>query len=192
MDKLFKNFLRWGQEYRTRKFSRVGKFFLKIGISANLMTTISLVFGLLAVYFLFSNHFLFALFVLLHLIADALDGVIARVSIPSKFGEYYDHIGDGLITLLALIKIGWFTQEYFVYIISGLFSLAQGIYFLSKCKAPVLFTRTITLLLLVLYLPAVIPLTSSLISITYLANGVVAVYSLARQLQYYRMSRRMV
>ena len=173
------------REWRQKTFSSVGPFFLNLGITANMMTFMALLFGLAAVYFLFENHSLFILFVILHLLADGIDGIIARTATPTVFGSYFDHIADQSITVLVIVKIGWFLQDYFAYIAAFLFLLTQVIHFISKRKAPALFTRTLTLFILLFYVPSVAAITSFLPTLAYLITGVVSVYSLARQLQYY-------
>ena len=54
------------------------KILKKAGITPNIASAISLFFGLLAVYFLFSDDYLFTVFILLHLLFDKFDGVMAR------------------------------------------------------------------------------------------------------------------
>jgi len=173
------------REWRQKTFSGLGPFFLKLGITANMMTFMALLFGLAAVYLLFENNLLFILFALLHLLADGIDGIIARTATPTVFGSYFDHIADQSITVLVIVKIGWFLQDYFAYVAAFLFLFTQAIHFISKRKTPVLFTRTLTLLMLLFYVPSVVPITTSLPTLAYLITGVVSVYSLARQLQYY-------
>lgn len=176
--------------YRSNKFSGLGKFFLKLGISANLMTGFSFLSGLLAVFFLFSNYNLFVLFAFLHLLADGLDGVIARVSKITTFGKYFDQITDGIVGLLILVKIGMYTGDYLGYLVAGLYLLAQGVFFLSHGKAPVLFTRTLSVILVALYLPGIIPFTEYALILILLINGVATLYSLARQLQWFILSKK--
>ena len=177
------------RDYRSTHFSFLGTFFLRRGLSANRMTFLGSLFGIGAVYFLFQNYFLFLLFALFHLLADGLDGIIARVSKPTRFGLYFDYLSDGLIAVLILIKIGWFISDYYAYIVAALAVLAQVIHVQSKMKAPVLFTRTLTLVLVALYLPALIPITTYILPLTYLTTGVASLYSLARQLQWYISKR---
>lgn len=110
-----------------------------------MLTFFSLLSGLLAVYWLFSNYSLFVLFAVLHLIFDALDGVVARISKndSSPFGKYFDQGSDSIVTILAVLKVGWYLQDLYAYIIAGLFFLTAVIYFLSRCQAPIIFMRTV-------------------------------------------------
>lgn len=173
------------REFRSKKFFKIGKFFLKMKISANIMTGFSFFCGVLAVIFLFQNHGLFLLFAIFHLVADALDGVIARVSKTTLFGEYFDHICDSLIVFFILTKIGLYFHDYLAFIVAGLYFLYQTIYFFSRCRAPIIYTRTLTLILLTFYIPGIISLSAHLLLVALLVNGVVSLYSLARQLQYF-------
>ncbi len=162
------------REFRSRNLNKIGWFCLKLGISANIATTISLILGLVSVYFLFDNQALFVLFAILHLIADGMDGVIARVSMTTKFGKYYDYITDNLVvSMLFLIKLWLQVDDYYVLIVIGLYVLYHIIYILSKLEYPILFCRLMLIILLALNLP----------TLAYLAVGVVSAYTLAMQLQ---------
>ena len=174
-----KRFLEKFREKRTVYFQSWGQFFLRLGITANIMTVISLLAGLGAVYFLFENNLLFIILGILHLIADGLDGVLARLSTPTKFGEYFDYGTDRTITFLALIKIAWFINPY-AYLVALLFLLTNIFYITADLKSPILFTRTIMIGLLILQLP----------SLAYIIVGIVSVYSLAVQVQWFVERRR--
>ncbi|MDP3639639.1 MAG: CDP-alcohol phosphatidyltransferase family protein [Nanoarchaeota archaeon] len=162
---------RW-RRYRSQKLSWMAEPLVRAGIPASVVTLASFLLGLAAVFFLFTNHFLFVLFSIFHLLADALDGMVARITKPSPFGKYLDYTSDQLIALLLLVRIAGELQDYFVILVILLFSAAQLVYFLSKFTAPVLFARTLVLLFLAIQQP--IP--------AYLSAGVVALYSLAVQL----------
>ena len=172
------------RNYRQRKLLSVGTFLANRGLTANLLTGFSLLFGLLSVYFLFEQQVLFILLALLHLAADALDGVIARATKETSFGKYFDYGVDRLVTLLFLLKIGFFLQDYYAYLIAGIFVVAQLIYIFSQFRAPIVFTRTVLLLILFFYSP-VYALTAGLPIIAYLVTGAASLYSLARQLQWF-------
>jgi len=165
----------WFRELKSKKLKEVGRFFLKIKISANLMTTVSFLSALLAVYFLFDNYWLFFLFGAIHFLADGLDGVIARVAGETKFGQYYDYFTDRLAEFLLILKVGFYLNDYYAFIALGIFVLVQIIHLQSKLKSPLFFTRSFVLLFLALQLPV----------IAYLITGAGAVYSLARQLQWF-------
>jgi phosphatidylglycerophosphate synthase len=178
------------KKYRDLKLRSLGLSLRKLRISANFMTTLAFLFGLLAVYFLFRSYWLFFLFVFFHLLADALDGVLARLSQETSFGHYYDHLTDRLVTLFILLKIGWYLQDYYVYVTISLFILAQLVYTLSKFTSPILFTRTLTLLLLLFLHPSLANYSILVLTLTYLTTGVASAFSLAKQLQWY-FERRM-
>jgi len=77
----------------------------KLGVHPNQITALGFLWALLAVYFLFNNHFLFVLFSLFNFISDILDGTLARISkINNPSGKYLDAISDALFGVLLLIK----------------------------------------------------------------------------------------
>ena len=170
--------------FRDRTFASIARFLLDKGISAMFMTTISLLGGLAAVYFLFQNHLYFTLFSVLHLTADALDGVMARQSIKTEFGKYFDYGTDRIVTFLLIIKIGWLFSDSYAYFAAGLLVIVNVIYIISRFTAPIVFTRTITVLLLMGYLPELVTVTAYFPTLAYLVTGVASAYSLARQVQW--------
>ncbi len=186
MDRFHQKFIANFQKYRSQHWDSVGRVLHKLKISAHLLTFFSLLSGLLTVYFLFSHYFLFVLFALLHLLFDALDGVVARISKndSSLLGKYFDQGSDSLVTILAVLKVGWYLQDLYAYLIAGLFFLAVIIYFLSRCQAPIIFMRTATLLILMVTAYPSFPFQTEILTFGYLVAGSVTVYSLARQLQF--------
>lgn len=77
----------------------------KLGVHPNLLTAFGFLWALLAVYFLFNNHFLFVLFSLLNFISDILDGTLARISkINNPAGKYLDAFSDAFFGVLLLLK----------------------------------------------------------------------------------------
>lgn len=173
------------QDFKSKRFAGIGKFFLKIHISADIMTAISFLLGLGAVYFLFKNHFVYIILAILYLLADGIDGIIARQTKPTAYGKYLDAIiVDGTITVLILAKIDWFLNDYYGYIIAGMYLLSLCIFGISQLKAPMLFTRTITIIGAMLYFSSV-PATAYLLVLNYLTSGVAAAWSLALQLQWF-------
>lgn len=148
------------------------------------MTAFSLLLGLASIYFLFQQYFLFMLWGIFHLLADAFDGVIASIKGESTFGQYFDSVTDNLVALLLVIKIGYFLQDYYAYLVAGLYLLTQLIYLFSRMTAPIFFGRSVGLITLFLYVPAFLSITSFLPTLVYLFMGVISLYSLARQLQW--------
>lgn len=70
--------------------------FKKMGHTPNMITTWSLFFGLLSVYFLYKGYiYWFALAYSISYFFDCMDGHFARkYKMTSKFGDWYDHIKD--------------------------------------------------------------------------------------------------
>ncbi len=82
-------------------------FFKRTGHTPNMITTYSLITGLLACYAIYKNNI--ALFIPLFLISyffDCFDGFFARkYKMTSKFGDYYDHIKDAFVYVILIIII---------------------------------------------------------------------------------------
>ena len=78
--------------------------FYKIGLTPNMVTTLSIVFGLMAAYAIMQDRLGLAAFCwLIAYYLDCVDGKLARkYQMVSKFGDLYDHIGD-LLKLIAVI-----------------------------------------------------------------------------------------
>jgi len=171
--------------HRSKKLEKIGTLLVKTGITANHLTALSFLSGLLTIYFLFVEYYLFVLFALLHLLFDAFDGVLARLTKPTTAGKYVDLISDSLVTVLALVKVGWFLQEFYAYIAAGLFLGALAVHLLSKLSAPIFFMRTATLLVLIIATNPAFPFTKILLTVGYLTAGGVSLFSLAKQLQWF-------
>jgi hypothetical protein len=84
-------------------------FFHKLNFSPNDITTLSLIFGILSIYFLYKNNLV--LFIVLYIISyffDCFDGFYARkYKMVTKFGDIYDHVKDisvgvGIIIVLII------------------------------------------------------------------------------------------
>ena len=102
----------------------ISPFFKCLNFTANDITSLSLLFGLIAVYLLYTNNFIYcAISYLISYLFDVMDGYYARkYNITSKFGDLYDHIKDIFIGILLysllLYKVNKYNKEYlFVYII---------------------------------------------------------------------------
>ena len=161
----------WSRNFRTKKMEPLARFFFKIKITANRMTLLSLLSGILSVYFLFNNHYLFILFGILHLFGDSMDGIIARVSKPHKYGRYFDLISDRIVALLLLLKIAYTLQDYYAYLAAILLVITHSIHFFTKLNYKALYSRTLVLIVLMFNLPV----------LAYLTAGVVSLYSLGLQ-----------
>lgn len=79
--------------------------FYKIGFTANGITTLSLITGLLSIYFIYKHQYkLGGIFWLLQYFFDDMDGLYARkYDMVTKFGDTYDHVKDALIYILLII-----------------------------------------------------------------------------------------
>ncbi len=173
------------RNYLLRWFKPAGSFLAKQGLSANMVTTLAFLLGLSAVYFLFKSHFWFVLLGILHLIADGLDGWVARSSKVTVFGRYYDLISDRMITFLCLIKIALYLEDYYVYIVLAIFVATMLIYFLSKLEYPVVFVRS-GMVIALMFAPLGYEI---MLTLTYLVVGAFLLYSLTLQFQYWIRSR---
>lgn len=81
------------------------KYFRLINLTPNFFTTLSLIFGLLTVYNIYNQSYLYsAVFYFFSYICDVIDGNYARTfNLVTIFGDYYDHISDLVINILILI-----------------------------------------------------------------------------------------
>lgn len=76
---------------------RQGKTVARLGLSADMVTLIGLVFGLAAAAAIASGYYLLALVpLLLSRLADGLDGAVARATRRTDFGGYLDIVCDFL------------------------------------------------------------------------------------------------
>ncbi len=78
--------------------------YLRLGFSANIITTFRLILGALSIYFIYQYQFILSsLFWALGYFADCLDGYVARkYNHATIFGDYYDHITDKLLLVILL------------------------------------------------------------------------------------------
>jgi len=85
----------------------VSPTFYKLGFNANGITTLSLIFGLLSIFFLYKGSiYLFMISYSISYFFDCMDGYFARrYKFVSKFGDYYDHIKDVTVFIGILIVI---------------------------------------------------------------------------------------
>jgi phosphatidylglycerophosphate synthase len=79
--------------------------FKEAGMTPNMITTISLVFGLLTCYLYYKSYYVSAgLSYIVSYFFDTMDGYFARIyDMGSVFGSYYDSISDNVVVLLLLI-----------------------------------------------------------------------------------------
>ncbi|PIN73207.1 hypothetical protein COV20_03170 [Candidatus Woesearchaeota archaeon CG10_big_fil_rev_8_21_14_0_10_45_16] len=178
----FTGTIRRNRQARSRKLSSLGKFLLSLGLNANILTTLSLISGLLSIYFLFSHYWYFLLFAVIHLLFDALDGVVARVSKETSFGRYFDLAVDNVIAVLLFVKAGWYLGSIYPYLAAVLYLISILIYLLSRLQSPILFVRTFALIFLFVVLFPGFPYLTGSLTIGSLVGGLVSVYSLVMQM----------
>ena len=163
---------------------------MRLKVHPNAVTFLGIIFAFLASYYFAQHYYLFAIFILLHFLADSLDGTLARATKKENvFGEYFDLIADRLAEFFLLIAIYFVLLDYYVIIILGLFILVQLVFFSCKTKTPMVFSRTwlgITLFLI----PPVTSLVPFILSyklaltLTYLVHGSFSLYIIILQIQY--------
>jgi len=84
---------------------KVSPAFRAMKMTPNAITFMSLIFGILSIYCLYTNHIIaFSIFYLISYFFDCLDGYYARkYKMTSKFGDYFDHIKDVLVFIGLLV-----------------------------------------------------------------------------------------
>ncbi|HLC81156.1 MAG TPA: CDP-alcohol phosphatidyltransferase family protein [Candidatus Nanoarchaeia archaeon] len=184
MDKYIWNIINQFKELRTARLSRIASYLISTGITAHHLTLLSLLCGILAAYFFLANWWLLALFGVLHLIFDGLDGVVARLATETTAGKYFDLAADSITAILILIKMGWNFNDYFSYVVAGLYTLSLLFYFMARLTTVFIPVRTLILLSAII---STLPLFDSpslfVITAAYLITGICSLYALARQLQ---------
>ena len=87
--------------------NRLCPFFYKTGHTPNMITTYSLIMGVLSCYFLWKGQVvLFGICYAISYFFDCMDGHFARkYKMTSKFGDMYDHIKDVAVYLILIIVI---------------------------------------------------------------------------------------
>lgn len=83
---------------------RLCPYFYSLNHTANMITTYSLIAGLLSCFFLYKKQLvLFAIWYFISYFFDCFDGHYARkYNMTSDFGDMYDHIKDYLIIIIIL------------------------------------------------------------------------------------------
>ena len=188
MDKYHDKLVTWTRIFRTKKLMNLAKKVAKLGVTANHITTLSLITGITAIYFLYDSYLYFLIFSILHLFLDGFDGVLARVTTTTTTGQYYDTISDNIISFLIIVKTALLIQDNYVYLVLALFFFSILFHLLSKLQAPVIFIRTSSLIGLWIFSHPTFPYLTQTLTAGYLIIGTLALYSLARQLQWYTNS----
>ena len=87
----------------------VAKLFISIGVSANMVTTLSNIFALTAILSLIklSNHWVFPILWFVSMLLDLCDGMVARLSgSASHTGNFYDKVSDQVKIIGVFLAIG--------------------------------------------------------------------------------------
>ena len=84
-------------------------FYYELGMTPNMITTLSILFGLITAYQIIHNNFGYAtIAIILSYYLDSVDGKLARqYNMVTQFGDLYDHLGDYckiVIIMYALFK----------------------------------------------------------------------------------------
>jgi phosphatidylglycerophosphate synthase len=84
---------------------KISPAFRHINLTANHITTLSLIFGIIALVFLYHRKFFaFAITYYISYFFDCMDGFYARkYNLVSKIGDYYDHIKDIIVALGIMV-----------------------------------------------------------------------------------------
>ena len=84
---------------------RFNPYFKSLNFTPNMITTISLLFGIgLNIAYYHNYYYLAAFLLIISYFFDCMDGNYARkYDMQSKFGDYYDHFKDWLVLLIFLI-----------------------------------------------------------------------------------------
>lgn len=189
MIKGYYEFIEKTRTWRSRILEPVGNGLVWVGFTANFVTFLSLLTGLTALYYLFSNYIAFVLLAIVHLFFDGIDGVVARLNKVTEWGKYFDIGTDSLISILAVFKVGWYLSDLYASIIGVLFTIGVIIHLYSKFKAPLIYIRTVSLIVLMIVGIPGFPWEVQLLTMGYLVVGVLTLFSLGKQLQYFVSSR---
>lgn len=86
-----------------------------IGMNPNMITTLSNVACIITILLLLnSNYYLAAFFVLVSYYFDCMDGHMARkYNMVTVFGDYYDHISDGVKIYALLVTLYYINKDKF-------------------------------------------------------------------------------
>ena len=84
-------------------------YFRSLGATPNILTGISGIFGLLAVYFAYkSEYILTAIFYAISYIFDCFDGNFARTyDMVTEFGDWFDHVKDVTVVFLLVLVLSF-------------------------------------------------------------------------------------
>lgn len=97
----------WIRKHIQGYLQSAGFFFYQKGLFPNVMTFFAILFGLSSALLIIYHCFYMAFaFILLHRIADGLDGAIAHYHKRSDFGGALDNIGDFVVNAAIIAAFG--------------------------------------------------------------------------------------
>ncbi|PIR55563.1 hypothetical protein COU74_00290 [Candidatus Peregrinibacteria bacterium CG10_big_fil_rev_8_21_14_0_10_36_19] len=121
------------KSFKNQKLEKVAYFLKeKLHLTANKITALSFVSGLFAFAYLFSNHFLFIVFIILSLVFDIFDGAVARLEHKGDEGWIIDRTSDRLVTLLILLKITVYSFSFIPAVLLIIFMVVTAFIFYQK------------------------------------------------------------
>ena len=98
---------------------KVTPYLKKLNFTPNIITTIGNIFGVLGIYYLYINKFIqSSILYFMRYICDCMDGFYARkYNMVTKFGDWYDHCSDMIITIIYLLLMYSKNAVFFYYFI---------------------------------------------------------------------------
>lgn len=106
--------------------------FRKLHFTPNILTTISLVLGLLSVHQFYKNNYIVApILYFISYLFDVFDGHFARTyDMATNFGDYYDHISDIIKSILLFIVFmhNFSNYKIFIIIMSIIFAILLNLH----------------------------------------------------------------
>lgn len=100
----------------------IDPYFYKLKFTPNMITTLSLICGIISIYYLFYNFKKLAIFFyFLSYLFDCSDGYYARkYNMVTQFGDYYDHVKDIIIFILLIFVLLSNNKFFFNYLFCNL------------------------------------------------------------------------
>lgn len=115
-----RRFMEWGQRIRQNILARLLVALTRLGVTADHLTVIALVFGCLAASLLFYAPAVALCALFLHVLFDGLDGPLARhQNRDSKRGSFTDTASDQLVVLITTLS----------FMLLGILSNAAGLFY---------------------------------------------------------------
>jgi len=115
----------------------VGKNLGKMGVSANFVTFLVLIFGFIAAYFIYKGSFgLALLFVFLSGLMDGFDGAVAKANNKeTKFGALFDSVTDKITEISWYIALGLLNPDLWIPVAMSIAFFMLASYISKHAKA---------------------------------------------------------